>query len=111
MGKTYTSKKQPSDFTIDGEMFKIDRTVPGWLFVEFCRTLRKNQAGKFDQEAVVDQGDAIHNMFQSVMTEEEFERFKTFARGPNGPDIETLVEVMGDLAGGDAERPTEPSSS
>jgi hypothetical protein len=111
--KKYQSRaKQPYLFEVDGVDFDTVRRIPGASFVDFIRQLRGFQDGGRSIEAVGELGANIYEMFDSVMEPEEFGRFWKWAKSPDGPDFEMLVEILSDMVADDTDRPTgRPSRS
>jgi hypothetical protein len=111
--KFQSRQKRPFLFEIDGNDFETARRVPGATFVELIRLLPSlDSMGTKDMSVVGHLGDSIREVFEMVMEPEEFERFWKFARSPDGPDFETLFEVLGEMVADDTDRPTgRPSPS
>jgi hypothetical protein len=110
--KFQSRTKRPFLFEIDGVDFATTRRIPGATFVDFIRLLQGMTEGDRNIEAVGELGDTMHEMFSSVMEPEEFSRFWKWARSTDGPDFETLVEVLSEMVSDDTDRPTgRPSPS
>lgn len=101
--------RQPFLFEIDGVDFQTTRRISGAMFVDFIRLVQGMQGGQSVEDAA-ELGSLIHEMFQSVMEPEEFGRFWKWARSEDGPDFETLVEVLSEMVAEDTDRPTKRSS-
>lgn len=95
--RSYSSKgrKRSLIIDIDGNEFEM-RTIPGGVFLDFSRLVARpdptdpvEKMRKASEEA-----DALWDIFASAMTDDEFERFRKFAVSADGPDMETLMEVM-----------------
>lgn len=86
---------------MNGERF-VAAKIPGMMFVEFARQAQDGDEGVLAQ--------LTYDMFASAMTANEFDRFREFCRGPDGPDLGTLMEILQYVATFGASRPTEPPS-
>jgi len=105
--RKYQSKtKRPFLFEIDGAEFATMSRVPGVRFVEFVELLPQLQGEQRNIAAVGELGSMVRGMFESVMEPEEFERFWKWAKTSEGPDFETLFEVLSDMVADDSDRPT-----
>lgn len=103
----FKSKFEPKPFTVNGQDFVARRSIPGFMFLEFTKAQLKGSQDANDDQVDPMMGALLYDMFEAVMEPEEFERFRKFANSSDGPDMDTLVEVMQYLTGRDAGRPSE----
>ena len=105
----FTSRpRQSFVIEIDGAEFAIARRVPGITFMEFITSFREVQERGDDSDMVALGGMAaqVREMFEAVMEPEEFQRFWKWARSPDGPEFDVIVEVLSSLVAQDTDRPT-----
>lgn len=99
---TTTPKRVP--FEINGQRFEAWK-VPGIAFLKLLTKLNEDTSSQ-------DQGAEMFRIFQSTMTEEEYNRFEEFAIDPsNGVDADVLLKLIQSLVEESSGRPTEPPSS
>lgn len=105
-------RRKPIPIDIDGEVFAMF-PEPGMVFKDFLSLSMRPDPddpmakARKDSEEV----DALFNIFSQCMEDAEYERFSKFARGPHGPDILTLTEIVTSVVEASAKGfPTQPSS-
>lgn len=114
--RSFGSGRAAITFDIDGEVFTAS-TVSAEAYYDFVQFLQGSQdvnANGSDVNAQLNaagsQMDGLFNLFASVMSVAEYERFRAFCKTDHGPSVPTMVEIVEYLASSTAERPTVPSS-
>ncbi|NUW45541.1 hypothetical protein [Nonomuraea rhodomycinica] len=108
--RSYTSKRQQNQaapvlrFELDGEVFTGEGSVSMMDLSEFAR-LASVGMDTTDPRA----GAILADIYLALLGENEYQRFRAHCRR-NGTDGETLMNILGDLASEEADRPTDRSS-
>jgi len=85
--RSFTTKKDkaPVTFDVDGEQFTAVPDIPGGVLLDIATALGASDAP--------DVG-VISEFFDTVIVEEDHERFAQLIRKPGGPGVDVLVEIV-----------------